>query len=313
MKHAKIIGILVLLALGIWMAWPETIGTSDETVSQSNKESEDDHGENTHISRRKGIVYVKGMGGIHYDKVIKQADLKQWCNDFIPQEGMNLRTTIKVDVYLEGDKIVHMSKNRGLYKTEKSLKKEKDFKSRKSRLYKEESPHHIPAPMTPLFAAVNWLEISINLLLVIHVIICLLLALLVLMQRPKQEGLGAAFGSGLTDQAFGARTTDVLQKGTVYLGTLFFVVTLVLAILIGKRQNAIPSMADTTKPATEEKAAVPVLPADKTPAVMPDVDQVDPTPKAPVAPTPTPPAPAEPVKPTEKPEAPAEPAAEGDQ
>ena len=80
--------------------------------------------------------------------------------------------------------------------------------------------------MTPVIAA-NWLNISINLLLVIHVIVCLLLALVVLMQRPKQEGLGAAFGSGLTDQAFGARTTDVLQKGTVYLGTLFFIITVI--------------------------------------------------------------------------------------
>ena len=77
-----------------------------------------------------------------------------------------------------------------------------------------------------LILAADWLTISINLLLVIHVIVCLLLALVVLMQRPKQEGLGAAFGGGLTDQAFGAQTTSVLQKGTVYLGTLFFVITL---------------------------------------------------------------------------------------
>ena len=136
--------------------------------------------------------------------------------------------------------------------------------------------------MTPLFAAVDWLNISINLLLVIHVIICLLLALLVLMQRPKQEGLGAAFGSGLTDQAFGARTTDVLQKGTVYLGTLFFVVTLVLAILIGKRQNTNPSMTDTASADTTEEVApevTPVIPAEKAPVVMPEVEKVE-APKA---------------------------------
>ena len=53
------------------------------------------------------------------------------------------------------------------------------------------------------------------------------------MQRPKQEGLGAAFGGGMTDQAFGARTTDVLQKGTVYLATGLFIVTLILSILVG--------------------------------------------------------------------------------
>ena len=105
--------------------------------------------------------------------------------------------------------------------------------------------------MTQTLAA-NWLNISINLLLVIHVIVCLLLALVVLMQRPKQEGLGAAFGGGVTDQAFGAQTTNVLQKGTVYLGTLFFVITLILAILIGRQQAADPTLTEGGKPKAEE-------------------------------------------------------------
>ena len=87
------------------------------------------------------------------------------------------------------------------------------------------------------FAAIPWLSISINLLLVVFVIVCLLMTLLILMQRPKQEGLGAAFGGGVTDQVFGARTTNVLQKGTVYCGTLFFVLALLLAILIGHRNK----------------------------------------------------------------------------
>lgn len=114
--------------------------------------------------------------------------------------------------------------------------------------------------MTHIIAA-NWLNISINLLLVVHVIICLLLALVVLMQRPKQEGLGAAFGGGLTDQAFGARTTDVLQKATVYLGTLFFVITLILAILIGKRQSDNPTLTEVVTPQPEEVAVVEEAPA----------------------------------------------------
>ena len=49
--------------------------------------------------------------------------------------------------------------------------------------------------------------IIINLLLVAFVVVSRLLILVVLMQRPKQEGLGAAFGSGMTDQMFGAQTT----------------------------------------------------------------------------------------------------------
>ena len=86
-------------------------------------------------------------------------------------------------------------------------------------------------------AVINWLSISINLLQVILVIVCLLMTLIILMQRPKQEGLGAAFGGGVTDQVFGARTTNVLQRGTVYLGTMFFVLSLTLAVLIGQKNK----------------------------------------------------------------------------
>jgi preprotein translocase subunit SecG len=105
-----------------------------------------------------------------------------------------------------------------------------------------------------IFAAINWLSISINLLLVVFVIVCLLMALLILMQRPKQEGLGAAFGGGVTDQVFGARTTNVLQKGTVYLGSMFFVIALTLAILIGK-QNQQETLLEPKKADTEQTAA----------------------------------------------------------
>ena len=149
--------------------------------------------------------------------------------------------------------------------------------------------------MTSIIAA-NWLNISINLLLVIHVAICLLLALVVLMQRPKQEGLGAAFGGGLTDQAFGARTTDVLQKGTVYLGTLFFVITLVLAILIGKRQSDNPTLTVEVEEKVEEVAVpveVPEVPGKVKAAVeMPAVPAV-PAAELPVQPAEVP---AEPAK-----------------
>ena len=53
-------------------------------------------------------------------------------------------------------------------------------------------------------------------LIVILAIVCLLMIFAVLMQRPKQEGLGAAFGGGITDQVWGAQTTNVLQKAVSY-------------------------------------------------------------------------------------------------
>lgn len=118
-----------------------------------------------------------------------------------------------------------------------------------SPLYKGAIATHSPAPM--ILAAIDWLSISINLLLVLFVIVCLLMTLLILMQRPKQEGLGAAFGGGVTDQVFGARTTNVLQRGTVYLGSMFFLLALVLAILIG-HQNKDSALLQQDKPVAEQ-------------------------------------------------------------
>jgi preprotein translocase subunit SecG len=116
----------------------------------------------------------------------------------------------------------------------------------KTCLYKLCVALHICALMTLL--GINYLNVSITALLVIYVFVCLFMILLVLMQRPKQEGLGAAFGANTTDQLFGARTTNVLQKGTVYMAVLFFVLTLTLAILM-QRKSKINSLAKTDEPA----------------------------------------------------------------
>jgi preprotein translocase subunit SecG len=129
----------------------------------------------------------------------------------------------------------------------------------KTPLYKAKSDLHSPAPM--ILAAIDWLSISINLLLVVFVIICLLMTLLILMQRPKQEGLGAAFGAGVTDQVFGARTTNVLQRGTVYLGSAFFILSLALAILIGQKNKKQSLLSDSAPPAAVTAPAAPVEPA----------------------------------------------------
>jgi preprotein translocase subunit SecG len=86
------------------------------------------------------------------------------------------------------------------------------------------------------------LPIFINLLLAIHVIVSLLIVFLVLMQRPKNEGLGAAFGGGMTENLFGAQTTNVLQTITRYLGAAFFGLTLLLSWLYVKQSSNTGSM-----------------------------------------------------------------------
>ena len=79
------------------------------------------------------------------------------------------------------------------------------------------------------------MSIVINILIAFHLLVCVLMVGVVLMQRPKNEGLGAAFGGGMTENIFGAQTTHVLQKFTVWLGIVFFCITLTLAILYARR------------------------------------------------------------------------------
>ncbi len=141
------------------------------------------------------------------------------------------------------------------------------------------------------------MSILISILIAFHVLVCLLMVGVVLMQRPKNEGLGAAFGGGMTENIFGAQTTHVLQKFTVWLGIVFFALTLLLAILYAKRgtgettiqkellsqpvpaASAAPEAAPATTPTTapaepvaveavaEEATEVPATPASpETPA-----------------------------------------------
>jgi preprotein translocase subunit SecG len=153
------------------------------------------------------------------------------------------------------------------------------------------------------------LSIVINFLLTIHVIVSLLIVLAVLMQRPKNEGLGAAFGGGMTENLFGAQTTNVLQNFTRWLGALFFILTLVLSYLYVKKTGSHSTTQQQLRAKTEVPAPaatpVPVLPSGAaapggiqleaaTPAVKPEESAVT-TPAVPPAselPVPTIPPPA---------------------
>jgi len=84
----------------------------------------------------------------------------------------------------------------------------------------------------------SWLNITIDILLFIYVVNCLFMGLVILMQRSKQEGLGAAFGGGVTDAIWGAQTSQVLVKATCVAATLFFILSITLARLYSMREAA---------------------------------------------------------------------------
>ncbi len=115
----------------------------------------------------------------------------------------------------------------------------------------------------------------VTILTILLILVCLLMSLLILMQRPKQEGLGAAFGGSLTDKAFGAGTTDVLQKATVFLGVSFFVLSLSIATLMAWEQNAdrdtgteaLKEQADAAEEETDDADTNTAPPAEDNPSV----------------------------------------------
>ena len=86
------------------------------------------------------------------------------------------------------------------------------------------------------------MNILISVLLAIDMLVAVLMTLVILMQRPKSEGLGAAFGGGVTENIFGAQTTNVLTKFTGWLAGIFFVLTFVLGILYSQRSASDSSL-----------------------------------------------------------------------
>ena len=150
------------------------------------------------------------------------------------------------------------------------------------------------------------LNIFINLLLVVHVLVCLLIVVAVLMQRPKNEGLGAAFGGGMTDSLFGAQTTNVLATITRWLGALFFVLTLALSALYarqGREKTGVEQRLQQSPKPVEPAATVSPTDASVAPeAPKPAPEAPKPAPEAP-KPAPEAPKPA-PEAPKPAPEAP---------
>jgi preprotein translocase subunit SecG len=82
------------------------------------------------------------------------------------------------------------------------------------------------------------MNILINTLLAFEAVVAVLMMFVILMQRPKSEGLGAAFGGGVTENIFGAQTTNVLTTATTWLASIFFIVILVLSMLYAHKTMA---------------------------------------------------------------------------
>lgn len=128
------------------------------------------------------------------------------------------------------------------------------------------------------------MNILIGCLYVIEVVVCLLLALVVMLQKPKEGGLGGAIGGGMLEASLGADAGNVLIKTTAILGAIFLLNTLVLARLTSTVHSH-SLMAQEAEPKAEQAPALPMaapqLPTPKAPAAAPELPAT--APKAPAA------------------------------
>ena len=134
------------------------------------------------------------------------------------------------------------------------------------------------------------MSILIGFLYVVEVITCLLLGLVVMLQKPKEGGLGGLAG-GMGEAVFGADAGNVLIKVTVWLGSIFLVNTLVLASLTSK-VNSKSLMAGEKAPAPVQQQMPALPPAAPAPAPAATPAKPAPAPAATPAKPATAPAPA---------------------
>jgi len=110
----------------------------------------------------------------------------------------------------------------------------------------------------------------IYLLYALHVIVCIFLILVVLLQQGKGADL-SVFGGGSTQTAFGARgATTLLHKLTVASFVIFILTTVSIAIFQGKAGgSSVMSGVSKSKAPVSKPAIPPAAPAAPTPAPRP--------------------------------------------
>jgi preprotein translocase subunit SecG len=108
------------------------------------------------------------------------------------------------------------------------------------------------------------MSIVLGILTFALIVLSLFLVLIVLAQKAKSDGgVGAAMGGGMTEAAFGADTSNVLSKATIYAAVAFFVIA--FSLYLGRiyerkhataaANNALPTIAVPAAPAPAPASA----------------------------------------------------------
>lgn len=106
-------------------------------------------------------------------------------------------------------------------------------------------------------------------MLVAHVLICICLVVVTLLQRGKGGGLSGVFGGGGSQSVFGGRgATPVLAKATIVFATLFMLSSLSLTLISVSRRaprSAVEQEIQKGHFAPVEEGLAPLMPIEEQP------------------------------------------------
>lgn len=108
------------------------------------------------------------------------------------------------------------------------------------------------------------MEIIRYILIVVEVLSCILLIGVILLQQSKSQGMGVAFGGGMSETLFGSRAGNILTKLTVILALIFLANTTLLGIMYTSREEA--SLVEQAAPTSAGR--LPVTPSPGGPDLM---------------------------------------------
>ena len=101
----------------------------------------------------------------------------------------------------------------------------------------------------------------------LHVVLCLFLILIILLQPGKGGDVGAAFGGGSSSSFFGPRgPTSLLQQATTGVAVMFMVTSITLSLYSDRSTMSDANVDDELRRLQEEEAG------DDTPAEGAEVD-----------------------------------------
>ncbi len=102
-------------------------------------------------------------------------------------------------------------------------------------------------------------------LIVVHIIVCIALIMIVLLQTGKGADIGAAFGGGSSQTLFGSTgASTFLSKATTFAAVLFMMTSLALGYISGHKGGGSIMMEQPPVRTTEETPASEDQPAPMT-------------------------------------------------